>query len=149
MEQAQESAEEEVDRSSGGDGGNETELESYNRAKFTLWASIICWTALRLLIQVSTVLYTTELTLTDPEAEDGCSRATDGERISVPHTGIPHVQRFIPPDLPRTSPQINTVAELSEGDLVWLLQQILSQSNLRKRIKEEEVVVDKRTFPKL
>ncbi|XP_060725474.1 uncharacterized protein LOC132845493 isoform X3 [Tachysurus vachellii] len=51
MEQAQESAEEEVDRSSGGDGGNETELESYNRAKFTLWASIICWTALRLLIQ--------------------------------------------------------------------------------------------------
>ncbi|KAB5587233.1 hypothetical protein PHYPO_G00010780 [Pangasianodon hypophthalmus] len=49
--EAQESAEEEVDRSSGGDGGNEVELESYTRAKFTLWAYIICWTALRLLIQ--------------------------------------------------------------------------------------------------
>lgn len=54
---AQECAEEEVDRSSGGDGGNEAEVESYNRAKFTLWAYIICWTALRLLLQVSAVHY--------------------------------------------------------------------------------------------
>ncbi|KAM9488572.1 uncharacterized protein Hap1MRO34_005473 [Clarias gariepinus] len=42
---------EEVKRTSGGDGGNEAELESYTRAKFTLWAYIICWTALRILLQ--------------------------------------------------------------------------------------------------
>lgn len=62
--EVQESAEEEVDRSAG---GNEAELESYTRAKFTLWAYIICWTALRLLIQVSTVHCTTELTPTDTD----------------------------------------------------------------------------------
>ncbi|KAI5106635.1 hypothetical protein C0J45_4332 [Silurus meridionalis] len=49
--EAQESAEEDVDRGSGEDGGNEEELETYTRAKFTLLAYIICWTALRLLIQ--------------------------------------------------------------------------------------------------